>query len=55
MDPIHDCGVLLGRRGRFDMRDEIGSLLITGFRQMDFIPLPEQIPLGAVPCIRVVR
>jgi hypothetical protein len=30
------------------MSDEMGSIRIVRFREMDFIPLPEQIPLRAV-------
>ena len=35
-------------RGRVDIGDEMGTLLITGLRQVDFIPRPVCLPLRRV-------
>src|SRR5712691_6648939 len=41
-------------RGRCDMGDEMGMILITGFGQMDFVPGPPCLALFAVACFLIV-
>jgi hypothetical protein len=41
-------------RGRRDMGDEMGTILITGFGQMDFVPSPPRLALFAVAGFLIV-
>ncbi len=40
MNGLHHGTIIGGCRGGFDMRDQMGSLIIAGLRQMNLIPCP---------------
>src|ERR1051326_4550273 len=47
--------VLLNRRNRFDLRDDMGQMVITAFGQMDLVPDPLELALSAIADVRIVR
>ena len=54
MDPFQGGNIRLGCRGRFDMRDEMRSVRITGFGQVNFVSNPGTAALFAIPGIWII-